>query len=158
MKILLLTFLLTASVTATAWARIGETADGLVARYGTPLSQSDQKGEGDKIPLTGLVFQKGGFEINVTLSDGLCVLESYKKLNGDVLTIGEVRTLLSDNSQGQGWEAPQMVEGEKSWTRDDGATAKLAQDGTALTIRSRELIAKETTAKKLESQPSLDGF
>jgi hypothetical protein len=158
MKILLLTFLLTVSVTATARARIGETADQLVARYGQPLSEVDQKGEGDKIPLSNVVFQKGGFEIDVTLSDGVSVEEVFKKLNGNALTLGEVRTLLSVNSQGQGWEAPQIVEGEKWWTRDDGAAAKLAQDGTALTIRSRELIAKETMAKKLERQPSLDGF
>jgi len=158
MKIILLTFLLTAGITATARARVGETADGLVARYGQPLSEVDQKGEGDKIPSSNVVFQKGGFEIDVMISDGISVEEAYKKLNGDVLTIAEVRTLLSDNSQGRGWEAPQMVEGEKWWTRDDGATAKLAQDGTTLTVRSRELIAKETTAKKLERQPSLDGF
>jgi len=85
------------------------------------------------------------------------VEESFKKLNGEALTIGEVRTLLSANSEGHGWEAPKIVQGEKWWIRDDSATAKLAQDGS-LIIRSRELAVKEAQAKRLERAPSLEGF
>ena len=158
MRIYFLTLLFIVSVTATAQARLGENADQLVARYGPPISEKDQKGEGDKIPLADVIFQKGGFEIDVTISDGISVLESFKKINGNALTIGEVRILLTDNSQGHGWEAPQMVHGEKWWTRDDSATAKLDQDGSAITIRSRELVVKEVVAKRLERTPSLEGF
>jgi hypothetical protein len=157
MRIALLTLFFIVSVTATARARLGETADQLVARYGPPLSEIDQKGEGDKIPLAIVIFQKGGFEIKVTLSDGISVLETFRKLNGDALTVGEVRTLLAANSQGHGWEAPRMVGGERWWTRDDTATARVAQDGS-LTIKSRELTHKEAVAKRLEHAPSLDGF
>jgi hypothetical protein len=157
MRIACLTLLFIVSVTATAQARLGETADQLATRYGQPLKETDQKGEGDKIALADVVFQKGGFEIDVTISDGISVSESYKKLNGDALTVEEVRILLSANSQGHGWEAPRMVQGEKLWARDDSATAKLAQDGS-LTIRSKELVSKETAAKKLERRPSLEGF
>ena len=157
MRIALLTLCFIVSVTATARARLGETADQLVARYGQPLSEKDQKGEGDKIPLVDAVFQKGGFEVDVTLSDGISVAESFKKINGEALTVEEVRTLLNANSQGHGWEAPQEVQGEKIWARDDNATASLAQDGS-LTIKSRELMHKEAVAKKLERVPSLDGF
>jgi hypothetical protein len=157
MKIVFLTLLFIVSVTATARARLGETADQLVARYGPPISEVDQKGEGTKIALANVVFQKGGFEIDVTVTDGISVLETFKKLNGNALTIGEVRTLLTANSQGHEWAAPRVVEGEKWWSRDDSATAKLAQDGS-LTIRSRELVVKEAVAKKLERAPSLEGF
>ena len=48
MKLALLTFLFIVSVTATAQARLGETPDQLVARYGQPLSEDDQKGGGDQ--------------------------------------------------------------------------------------------------------------
>lgn len=157
MRIALLTLIFIVSVTTTARARLGENADQLIARYGQSLSETDQKGEGAKIPLAYVVFQKGGFQIDVTLVDGISVAESFKKLNGEALTIGEVRTLLDANSQGSGWEPPRMVQGEKLWIRDDNATAKLAQDGS-LTIKSRELMHKEAVAKKLEARPSLEGF
>jgi hypothetical protein len=65
--------------------------------------------------------------------------------------------LLTNNSQGHEWEAPQAVDGGKLWTRDDGAAAKLANDGS-LVIKSRELMSQEALAKKLEHHPSLDGF
>jgi len=157
MRIALLTLCFIVSVTATAQARLGETADQLVARYGDSLSQTDQKAEGDKIASSKVVFQKGGFQIDVTFSDGISVAESFKKLNGAALTAEEVQTLLNANSQGHGWEAPRMVQGGKLWTRDDSATAQLAQDGS-LTIKSKELISKETVAKKVEHAPTLDGF
>jgi hypothetical protein len=157
MKIVFLTLLFTISVMATAWARLGETADQLVARYGPPISEVDQKGEGTKIALANVVFQKGGFEIDVVVTDGVSVAETFKKLNGDALSTGDVRTLLTANSQGLEWAAPRLVQGEKLWSRDDSATAKLAQDGS-FTIRSRDLVVKEAVAKKLERTPSLEGF
>ena len=153
----ILALILTLSVTATAQARLGENPDQLVARYGQPLSEKDQKAEGDKISLADVIFQKGGFQIEVTVTDGISVLESFKKLNGQPIVSSEVRILLTANSQGLGWEAPQTGGSIKVWTRDDGATATLADDGS-LTIKSKELVTKETQAKKLEAKPSLDGF
>ena len=157
MKLALLTFVFILGVTATAQARLGENPDQLVARYGQPLSENDQKPNGDKIALADVIFQKGGFRIEVTVTDGISVKEVYSKLNGNPLGINEVRALLTDNAQGYDWQAPHMVRGDKWWVRDDNATAQLAQDGS-LTIKSRELVAKENTAKRLEARPSLDGF
>jgi hypothetical protein len=156
MRIALIALLFVVAVTTTAQARLGETADQLVARYGQPLKETDQKGEGDKIASADVVFQKGGFQIEVTLVDGISVSEMFNKINGDGLSLGEIRTLLNDNSQGSGWEAPQTIADQKKWMRDDGALAVLAQG--FLTIKSKELMTEETTAKKLEHQPSLDGF
>lgn len=153
----LLIFLFSISVTATAWARLGETADQLVARYGQPLSEIDQKAEGSNPALSFVSFQKNGFQINVTLSNGSSAAESFKKLNGDPLTIGEVRALLTDNSQGYEWEAPQVMAEGKRWGRDDGAVATLI-GGQIFNISSKELLVEKAVAKKLERQPSLEGF
>jgi hypothetical protein len=157
MRIAFLTLGFIATLAGTAQARLGENADELVLRYGQPLSENDQKGEGDKIALADVVFQKGGFQINATIVQGVSVAESFRKLNGEPLTINEVRTLLGDNTQGHEWEAPQTVDGEKLWIRDDAASARLNRDGS-LTIKSRELVSRETMAKKLEHAPSLEGF
>jgi hypothetical protein len=157
MKTALLTFCFIVTVVGTAQARLGETADQLVQRYGPPLTENDQKGEADKIAKADVVFQKGGFQISVTVVDGLSVAELFKKINGQPLSTGEVRTLLGANAQGREWEAPQDGNGGKLWTRDDSATAMLGENGTLL-IKSRELVSKETSAKKLEQAPSLEGF
>jgi hypothetical protein len=157
MRITLLTFLFIIGVTATAQARLGENADQLVARYGQPLTEKDQKADGTKIALADVVFEKGGFRIEVTVTDGISVAEVFQKINGDPISIAESRILLGANAQGYEWAAPQVVNGESWWTRDDNATARLASDGS-LTIKSKELVAKEATAKKLEAKPSLDGF
>ena len=157
MRIALVTLVFAATFAGTAHARLGETADQLVQRYGQPLSENDQKGEGDKIAMADVVFEKGGFQVNVTVVDGLSVEETFKKLNGQALSIQEVRILLGANAQGREWEAPQDLHGQKVWTRDDSATARVNPDGS-LTIKSRELTVKEAIAKKDERAPTLDGF
>lgn len=126
-------------------------------RYGRPLSEVDQKGEDGKVPLVFLTFQKSGFEIEVALSDGISATESFRKLNDEPMTVSECRTLLTDNSQGYGWEAPQVIEEQKKWVRDDGAMAVLT-GGRIFRVTSKDLLTKEATAKKLELQPSLEGF
>ncbi len=157
MRIALLTLLFAGTLLGTAQARLGENADQLVQRYGQPLSENDQKGEGDKIALADVVFQKGGIQINVTVVDGLSVAETFKKLNGQPLTVNEVRILLVANSQGHEWEAPEVTDQGKLWARDDSATARLNADG-ALSIKSRELVIKEVAAKRVEQRPNLEGF
>jgi hypothetical protein len=158
MKIVLLSVVFILGLTATAQARLGENADQLVARYGQPLKEDDTKSEGVKVASAEVSFQKGGFQIDVTLVDGISVAESFNKLNGDGFTVGEVRTLLAANGQGFEWAAPVVVEGEKVWLRDDSATATLNAAGTVLVIKSKELISEQNQARKAEERPSLDGF
>ena len=157
MRNALLTFAIFVTLTAVAQARIGETPDQLVARYGQPLKEEDQKAEGDKIPMAKVTFQKGGFQIDVTITSGLSQQEIFKKINSQPITVDEARTLLDANSQGYNWSAPQKTDDGTVWVRDDNATAKLGGDG-AMTIRSHALVVQETAAKQVEKQPSLDGF
>lgn len=157
MRTELLALLFITGVTATAHARLGETPDQLVARYGQPLSEVDQKAENGKVGMANVVFQKGGFEIDVSVNDGVSVQETFKKLNGQPLTLGEVRTLLDANGQGMTWEAPELIQQGKMWKRDDGAVAIVGADG-ALTIKTKDLISKESTARKEEQHPTLEGF
>jgi len=158
MRTAFLSLLFVIAITATAQARLGETPDQLVARYGQPLSEADQKAEGIKVAEAVVVFQKGGFEIDVTVADGVSVQEVFKKVNGQPLTLSEARTLLNSNAQGLDWEAPvSTLGGGKLWKRDDNATALAASDGS-LVIKSRTLAVKEAVARKEEKTPSLEGF
>jgi hypothetical protein len=157
MRIALLTLVFIGTATVGAFARIGETPDQLVARYGQPLNEVDQKAEGAKIPLARVTFQKGGFQIDVTINNGLSVQEIFKKLNSQPISVDEARILLNANAQGMAWAAPQQKPDSTEWIRDDNAVAQLSQDGS-MVIRSRELTSEEASAKHLEQHPSLDGF
>ena len=157
MRIVLLASALIVTVSATAQARLGETPDQLVARYGQPLNEVDQKPDGAKIPLARVSFQKGGFEITVTITNGLSVQEIFKKLNGEPITVPEARILLNANAQGLEWNAPRQTSDALIWTRDDNAVAQLSSDGSMI-IRSRELAVQEAVAKHLEQRPTLEGF
>jgi len=157
MRIALLTFASWVAITASLQARLGETPDQLVARYGQPIKEVDQKAEGAKIPLAQVKFQKGGFEIDVTITDGESVQESFRKINGQPITVPEAQILLGANAQGREWSAPQKTSDALIWTRDDNAVADLSSDGS-MTIRSRALAVEESIAKHLEQRPSLEGF
>ena len=64
--------------------------------------------------MANVKFQKGGFEIDVSVVDGYSVQEIFKKLNGQPMTVGEVKILLNANAQGFGWEAPPVGRARKS--------------------------------------------
>ena len=157
MKSALLLLLFTVSLALPAWARLGETGDMAVARYGQPLSEFDQKAEGDKIPMIKLTFQKNGFQIEVSVAGGYSVAESFRKISGDALTLDEARTLLTNNAQGFKWSAPVMVDGERRWMRDDGAMARLS-DGRTLYLVTKQLMDAEMKAKSVQRAPTLEGF
>jgi len=157
MRIAPLTLVFIVTTTCGAFARVGETPDQLVARYGQPLNETDQKAEGAKIPLARVTFQKGGYQIDVTISGGLSVQEVFKKINDQSMTVDEARLLLNANAQGMNWSAPQKTTDAIVWTRDDNAVAQLSSDGSMI-IRSRQLTVEEVTAKRLEQHPSLEGF
>ncbi len=157
MRIALLTLVLIATLPAGAQARVGETPDQLVARYGQPLNEVDQKAEGAKISLARVTFQKGGFQIDVTISGGISVQEIFKKINNQSITVEEGRILLNANAGGLNWSAPQKTLDAVIWTRDDNAVAQLSSDGSMI-IRSRELAVEQASAKHLEEHPSLEGF
>jgi hypothetical protein len=157
MRITLLSLAFIVGTMAAAQARIGETPDQLVARYGQPLKEVDQKPDGAKIALARVTFQKGGYQIDVVITDGLSTQETYKKISGVSMTVDEARILMAANAQGFNWSAPQKTSDAIIWTRDDNAVAELSSDGS-MTIRSRQIAVEEATAKHLEQRPTLEGF
>jgi hypothetical protein len=158
MRIVLSTLVLVFALTTAAQARLGETPDQLVARYGQPLKEDDQKAEGTKIQLANVKFQKNGFEIDVTITDGVSSEEIFRKLNGQPITVNEARVLMAANAQDRDWNAPHRSADGITWTRDDNATGFLPADGSSFTVRSHALVDEEISAKRLEQHPSLDGF
>lgn len=155
MKAVLLSLLFLALAVVSAQARLGEELAQLANRYGDPLPKPDQKPPPNQIG-SQEVFQKNGFQIDVTLLDGVSAQESFKKLNGDSFTNAEVDILLAANAQDHAWQAPRKAGGQTRWTRDDGAVAILT--GRTLKITSTSLLNTEAQAKQLDRAPSLEGF
>jgi hypothetical protein len=155
MKVVFLTSLFLAVVMTAAQARVGEALPELVSRYGDPLPKSDEKPPPNMVGSLE-VFQKNGFQIDVTLLDGVSAQESFKKLNGDSFSSEEIETLLADNAQGRAWQAPHKVNGQTQWMCDNGSVAALI--GHTLQITSATLLDTKAQAKQLDHAPSLDGF
>jgi hypothetical protein len=154
-KIVLLAPLFLVVTMACAQARVGEALPELVSRYGDPLPKSDEKPPPNQVGSME-VFQRNGFQIDVTLLDGVSAQESFKKLNGDSLSSQEIQTLLADNAQGRAWQAPHKVNGQTQWMSDNGSVAALI--GHTLQITSPTLLDTKAQAKQLDHAPSLDGF
>jgi len=113
-----------ASVILPAEARLGETEEQCVARYGSPEPSKPGVDNGNT-----LVFKKNGIEIDARFENGKCVDLSFSKEDGTDFTDDEISTLLSLNSQGLVWKVnpnPIQFSGSKTvaeWTRADGANA-----------------------------------
>jgi len=140
-----------------AWARLGETEDQLVQRYGKPfLKQRFAWCVKDN-------FNVQGFSIVVTLLNGISVGESYRISSGS-LTDFEVVELLDANCQGYSWDEVPANEIPKEifhpvkqmWRRPNGSTA--ISTGTSIEFKSIDLLMAEENANKPPPAPSTAGF
>jgi hypothetical protein len=116
---------------AVALARLGETEEELVARFGRSTSQVTDK---DKIGIADkeLMFEKNGTIIHATIYNGVCVGEGYEfmdrngnelPLRGDALEKAEAA--LGANAAGFRWQKhpdPSSINPEMmhAWNRTDG--------------------------------------
>jgi hypothetical protein len=175
-KIPLLSLLLALIFAIPVWARLGETEDQLVSRYG---KETGMRSAGQApFTVTILLFQKSGFDIEVTLLNGVSVQEWIKKSSGDKITNDEAGTLLRINNQGHFWSPlPSSVQWEQwsrqgaisplagfhpnqIWERDDDAMAALGVwgDYQGFMVKSKKLIDFEQAAYKAVHSTSLEGF
>ena len=129
MKASILTLFLMASLTGSAWARLGETESQLVARYGEELVKTKVKIQGSPITIDAIQFVKTGFSIQVSLLNGISAEEEIHRLQGETLTDDEIKALLIANTKGAPWtEDTAKTDVPRKWHRDDGATAELYQE------------------------------
>ena len=159
MKIQLLTLFLLVSLTIPAWARLGETEDQLIARYGKEIHKQKNEANGQQVGWTDLLFGKSGFQIEVMLFNGVSSKETFWKTAGDETTDDEIKTLLNDNAQDHAWnkEAPEDSQGiSRKWQRDDGAVAGF--ESGRFYVKAKELIDAEAAAYKAAHAASLEGF
>ena len=169
MKPILFIALLLLAFECHGWARLGETQDGLIARYG---AGSKARAATADNPASVMIFHKQNWAITVQLIDGISVGESFQTAGGP--KEDDVAALLADNSQGHTWTLsapnrtllqsliPTLAPTTKEWRRDDGAFAFTPSPlPYCLTIKSKQLVdldaAKDAAAKKA-AESSTKGF
>jgi hypothetical protein len=155
-KFLVCCLSLLALASLSAQARLGETEEQLVDRFGsgshTPKFWDDLPG------VTYILFSKQNFSIYVGLLNGKSAYERYQTDRG--VSDELIRQLLVVESEGHKWSPPQTWPSVGSGRlRDDGAIAYAWN--SAFIFKSKEYAEKESAREKMAEdsrQPRIDGF
>ena len=157
MKTTLTTFVLSLIFIAAANARLGETYDECVNRYG-PLREK----KGDAIN-PQFMFQKDGIIVGINFLNGKAAQLSFRK--HDFFLDSDVQKLLDVNSGGSKWKfdavetqrqlAPDIYNKQEYFTREDGGAV-----AEYLVLQTRVEFVKivSTEYKKAISAKQLQGF
>ncbi len=87
---------------ALAQARLGETHEQCVARYGSPTEEIPDFAIGS-MKVLGSIFQKDGLEIFAIFVDGRAIQVAYSRRPAADLPAAQIQTLLTDNAAGETW-------------------------------------------------------
>jgi len=143
------------TVPSLACARLGETEEQLVARFGAAATKAKEitLTQGKIIEFgTKLTFRQGDWSIECAITDGRSSREVYHK-QGE-WTEDQFATVLNSNSQGGKWTDTSKAMVKKvarEWRRDDGATA-VWQMGTGMVVtQPAYLRAKEKAEAKAKA-------
>lgn len=148
MKILLT--LVIAMLVIPVSARIGETPEQLVVRYGTSKPGKDA---------SELCFEKNGLAIFATLWKGVCHSIRFLPVKpaddyGRQLTRDEIQLLLTVNSGGVEW----FENKKNSWISVDAKLSAFIFSDGALCIVTADFIAHDMASRKKDSPERTDGF
>lgn len=136
-NILLLAFLFAVGITHhCSAARIGETPEQCITRYGEPVSRDRQAGQ--------MLFIKNGFAIVADFYEGRCASLLFTKLEADVM--GQPRQLSDEvtsallfvNGNGSPWKRQAATKTALAWITEDGSLIAFmrVQDQMVITTRA----------------------
>lgn len=153
-----------------SFARLGETEEELIARFGQSASEvtdKDRVGIADKI----LTFKKNDAIVHVTIYEGKCVSEGYQFMdrNGNDVplrgaALEKVEAALGANAAGFRWQKhpdpseinPNMMH---AWNRTDGSVAAAVWQNNPSTIEIEDMafLKKQNQARR-EAAAGASGF
>ena len=145
----------------TACARLGETAQGCVDRYGQPIAvnRANPAGPYMDFRFNGLIIRC--FYVT-SEPDSVCEQILYRTdIAAGAVTWDVFQRVLELNSQGSTWGEPTSRESSlgtvTEWQRQDGADADYVR-GSGLKIRSRELNERLRREQKNEVNARTNGL
>ena len=139
-----------------AWARLGETEDQCVQRYGAVLTRTTVVEFGQKLPT--LAFVKNGYMIVAEMLDGKVGLMMITKADSTDFSENEQQLLIDADSSGQKWAKQNDLSVDSLWIRDDGAQAQYKPLDKALIFVSKDFIAARGAAAKADEAKKTQGF
>lgn len=142
------------------FARIGETEDQLLKRFGEPTSRSRQihRAQGRSYDLgPTLDFKQEDWRISCDLIDGRCARIVYVKTNQ--WTEAHFQTVLNANTQGGTWtemSKPGITAMLRQWKRSDGGVARWSIGSMTITVPAyeRAVAVAEAKAKAAAGKPA----
>ena len=155
MRLILITLLLSLLLLP-AHARLGETEDQCVQRYGPVVNRTTSGISGLDLPM--LVFAKNGYKVvTIMLNDKVCCL-TILKADQTALSDNEIDLFLTANNANQKWTKQDGVSTNIVWFRDDGTQAQYDPSQHALIIVSKEYLDVKAAAQKAEDAKKTQGF
>jgi len=128
------------SMTAAAFARIGDDEKQIEAVYGKAAKVVDEKGSVRQVGYTA-----GAFAVVVDFLNGISRREGFAKPDTSALTTGEIQQILAVSAAANTtWKEEPGKEGDKTWKRsDDKAVAILPARGTFLVVQDVAYVQPE---------------
>lgn len=159
MRRILLTVLFIAFFTALpSHARLGETEDQCIARYGTPTQVANPGADGTIDNYRTLYFSKGDYSISAAFLNGHCGVFAIQKSDKSDLSSNEIQILLDANSDGHTWKKSDEISVDQNWIRDDGCKAEYTTLSHYLVLMSKEILTDSTVKQKADEAQKLNGF
>ena len=158
MKASLLAVAVAIACLSTADARIGETLEQCIQRYGEPFAPVKP---GEKVG-----FIKGEFFLLISLYDGKADLIVFAKMGGGVpsaktppqpMTDSEISKLLEANSHGVAWTSTESIRPNRSWTTTDHRLMAYYA-GNGLVIATSAAMDRIKADAKRSEEKKLEGF
>jgi hypothetical protein len=139
------------------WARIGESLEQCIERYGQPTEQRAESG------LAG--FVKAGLRIIVHFHEGAADALWYQKQTKDdlgqpeELSETEIAVLLEANGNGTTWAKPGKYGLDTVWLADDGRLGAVYRYlSHELCISTIDYIDRQSADRAAAEKANLDGF
>jgi hypothetical protein len=151
-----LSFLLIILGVLPAYARLGETEDQCVARYGSVLKRDISYTTGQALPV--LIFSKNGYTFFAILLGDKVAFLIIDKVDKSVLSNSEIAAFLTANSDNRKWIKQDINSTKTVWYRDDGAQAQYDPVGNSLCLITKGYMDAATAAKKAAEEKNLNGF
>jgi hypothetical protein len=122
---------------STAGARIGETEEQCVKRYGEPVERLRE----DKTPGDVVVFKTGAFQIKAYFISGKAECLLISKIDRGKFSNEELSILLGSNSGNATWMPERGIDQIQEYSRSDRRARAIVAAGDTLMIESSTFIA-----------------
>jgi hypothetical protein len=130
-----------ASLSTTAYSRIGETLNEVLSHYGEPLATEVYRGSGDTVIMQEIHFDVEGVSVVVTMVDDFCVRIYYTQ--AEPFTDFVLKALMEANTGGRRGKFSRFESGSevqlRTWTTSDRKNPEITGKVLSGTIQGRTI-------------------